>query len=1050
MKRRLISFILLLLLTSFLTAFPQLSLPVKAAETSGKCGENLTWSFDKSTGNLTITGSGDMMLDINESRPWRLSASASDIKSVSLPKGLTSIGEAAFSGCSSLTRITIPESVTSIGEAAFSGCSSLTRITIPESVTNIGRFAFLGCSSLKSITIPDSVVDIDYGAFFDCSSLTSMTIPDSVVYLHGCVFSGCSSLTDITLSDNMTNIEGGAFRGCSSLKSITIPDSVVYIDNSAFSDCSSLTSMTIPDSVVDLGDFVFSGCSSLTNIVIPSGVMHIGLGPFYKCSKLRSISVAKENSTYCSDTEGVLFNKDKVLLIAYPCGKTERKYIVPSSVSTIDNYAFSFSSALTNVEFPGEIRFFGEEAFYHCNNLKSVSLPDSVIRIRDKAFDECFSLEDIYFSGTKAKWEQIDIREGNTPLLNATIHYESAAPVVPGGEGGGSESGDNPPSILEECLKRPATVYDNELALIAAKLSLKIYDNNHVNDESVKGYLTYDLGFKEENIYSRNYGSSYAFTIAKKEYAGDDADEIIVIVAQGTTELREVYGDAFGEPDYDNARFFGGFAPYKVVEAFYAEIVNHDYAEPVNLYSLTEQNKRYKILLTGHSLGGAVANLLAANLTSRRHIGGVIGQSDVFCYTFGAIDSIAVSSPVTVGYENIHNIYNEDDTLSPLNFGWLLFNGSGSRNGKFGVIEPFQHDYRTEEDLKKRDYDQLRAAVNHNMANYLEAVENNRVLESSFRNPGMLDLVPAYSAIGCPVDIEVYCNGKLVGRTVNNEIDTKVTSIPIIIDNDKKFVIYPDQSEYNLRISAYDDGSMVYFTQEMTGSRQVKLIEKISLTKGKLFSCEVGGTNKLQDLKLFVVDSEGIPIAEVQEDGTEVSVINPFVDVKDSAYYYNAVLWAVNHDPQITNGTNATHFSPDSTCTRAQVVTFLWRANGCPEPVGKDNPFTDVKPDAYYYKAVLWAVENGITTGTSSTTFSPNSGCTRGQVVTFLWRASGQSEPKNSDNPFNDVRPDAYYYRAVLWAVENEVTNGTSADKFSPNATCTRAQIVTFLYRAIL
>ena len=149
----------------------------------------------------------------------------------------------------------------------------------------------------------------------------------------------------------------------------------------------------------------------------------------------------------------------------------------------------------------------------------------------------------------------------------------------------------------------------------------------------------------------------------------------------------------------------------------------------------------------------------------------------------------------------------------------------------------------------------------------------------------------------------------------------------------------------------------------------------------------------------------------------------------------------------ITTGTSSNTFSPDSTCTRAQVVTFLWRANGSPEPTQTVNPFTDVKEGQYYYKAVLWAVENSITTGTSKTTFSPDSGCTRGQVVTFLWRAEGQPESTSSANPFKDVTDGQYYYKAVLWAVENEITKGTSADQFSPDSTCTRGQIVTFLYR---
>ena len=175
--------------------------------------------------------------------------------------------------------------------------------------------------------------------------------------------------------------------------------------------------------------------------------------------------------------------------------------------------------------------------------------------------------------------------------------------------------------------------------------------------------------------------------------------------------------------------------------------------------------------------------------------------------------------------------------------------------------------------------------------------------------------------------------------------------------------------------------------------------------------------------------------------------VNPFTDVAEGAYYYNPVLWAVNHSPQVTNGTSATSFSPDRSFTRAQVVTFLWRAMGQPEPTKPDNPFTDVAEGQYYYKAVLWAVGEGITTGTSTTTFSPDRGCTRAQVVTFLWRAEDQPKPKSVVNPFKDVAEGQYYSTAVLWAVEKEITKGTSTDKFSPDSTCTRGQIVTFLYR---
>ena len=179
---------------------------------------------------------------------------------------------------------------------------------------------------------------------------------------------------------------------------------------------------------------------------------------------------------------------------------------------------------------------------------------------------------------------------------------------------------------------------------------------------------------------------------------------------------------------------------------------------------------------------------------------------------------------------------------------------------------------------------------------------------------------------------------------------------------------------------------------------------------------------------------------------TKIIDKNPFADVKPGKYYYTPVLWSYYHDPQITNGTDDTHFSPNKDCTRAQIVTFLWKAAGAPEPETSNNPFTDVKEGKYYYKAVLWAVENGVTNGVSADTFGVNQPCKREQAVTFLWKFAGSPEPKTAENPFADVKEGKFYYKAVLWALENEVTNGVSANQFGVGKTCTRGQIVTFLY----
>ena len=183
--------------------------------------------------------------------------------------------------------------------------------------------------------------------------------------------------------------------------------------------------------------------------------------------------------------------------------------------------------------------------------------------------------------------------------------------------------------------------------------------------------------------------------------------------------------------------------------------------------------------------------------------------------------------------------------------------------------------------------------------------------------------------------------------------------------------------------------------------------------------------------------------ATFMEDNT---ILNYFVDVPTDSYYYDAVLWAVEQG--ITQGTDSLHFSPDGICTRAQAVTFLWRAAGSPAPKTTTMPFTDVPSGSYYYNAVRWAVENGVTKGTSATEFSPDENCSRAQIVTFLWR-SEKSPAAGTVNPFADVKSNAYYADAVLWAVKEDVTKGTTDTTFSPGDNCTRAQIVTFIYRAL-
>lgn len=313
-----------------------------------------------------------------------------------------------------------------------------------------------------------------------------------------------------------------------------------------------------------------------------------------------------------------------------------------------------------------------------------------------------------------------------------------------------------------------------------------------------------------------------------------------------------------------------------------------------------------------------------------------------------------------------------------------------------------------------------------------------------------------------------------ISEATSEGVEIKLTDAEIKLDAETLETIAEALGDEALSLSVkVGEEALKELTEEQSavvGDMENVIVISASITAGdEKISDFGGGTVKLT--VDYPWDGEGIlRAAFIKDDGTvevvPVTFVNgkatisvkhfssyviyteealPFTDVTNpTSFYYDAVKWAVGE--KITKGTDDTHFSPLETCTRAQMVTFMWRAAGCPEPTSKTCRFTDVKENAFYYNAVLWAVENGITKGTSDTTFSPDDTVSRGQVVTFLYRLNG-SEAVSAENTFTDIKSGAYYYDAVLWAIENDITKGTSTTTFSPDADCTRAQIVTFLYR---
>lgn len=338
---------------------------------------------------------------------------------------VTKIGNYAFQNCISLSEITIPESVTNIGHGAFSGCTNLKIITIPDNVIYIGDSAFYECKYLNIYGNTDTVAEkysakynLYFTAFKDIfkilindgtaeitktthyiGSVTILTIPSKIdgykiTGIARQAFQNCSRLTNIVIPNSVTYIAYEAFKGCTSLKSLTIGNCVTEIDGNAFEDCTSLENITIPDSVTYIGGGLFDGCISLVNITIGNNVANINNMVFGVCANLKKINVSTINKKY-SSTDGVLFDKNKSEIIAYPMGKNNILYSIPDSVTSISEYAFRGCERLTSIVIPNSVTSISEYAFSGCERLTSIIIPNSVTSIGKNAFGGCERLKSI-------------------------------------------------------------------------------------------------------------------------------------------------------------------------------------------------------------------------------------------------------------------------------------------------------------------------------------------------------------------------------------------------------------------------------------------------------------------------------------------------------------------------------------------------------------------------------------------------------------------------------------------------------------------------------
>lgn len=359
---------------------------------------------------------------------------------------VTTIGTSCFFNCSSLTSVTIPDSIVSIQGWAF-GATGLTNVTIPNGVTNIGNNVFYYCYSLRTIAVGaanPNYCSVD-GVLFNKDQTILLqypqgrggnyTIPNSVISIGRGGFYYCSGLTTVTIPTNVSSIGSSAFSWCTNLTTVTIPASVTNMQSYAFAS-SGLTTVTIPTSITNILDDVFDECRSLTNVTIPNSVTRIGNWVFDGCTSLRAITVGAANPNYCS-VDGVLFNKDQTVLVAYPAGRSGG-YTIPNTVTNIGTNAFCECDSLTSVMIPNSVRTIGYEAFQACSSLTNVTMAGPIASIGNLAFAYCYDLAALYFYG-------------NAPTLGGSTVFNSSSTTIvyylPGTTGWSARFGGTPTSL---------------------------------------------------------------------------------------------------------------------------------------------------------------------------------------------------------------------------------------------------------------------------------------------------------------------------------------------------------------------------------------------------------------------------------------------------------------------------------------------------------------------------------------------------------------------------------------------------------------------------
>lgn len=974
---------LLSILLVLLTALTLLPLGA-LADDNNKCGENLTWKF--ADGILTISGTGDMY-DYSEDylAPW--SEHCVEITNVTISDGVTSIGSYAFCYCS-VKSITLPFGLKHIGSNAFSNCPNIQQINIPDSVEYIDPYAFSCCKGLHTVQLPASLTLISEELFAECDNLRNLSIPDTVTEIGANAFSKCTEFSLTGLPDGIQRIGAAAFANCGRIESLALPKTLDSIGEAAFNG-TIIDKASFDGTLEKWAAIGGDGCGiARDKIDFLEHICNFSGWEYDEHKHWQQCACGK------TQNEGEHTGDGETCSV---CGAALSEALGSGSIDGGLSWSLSRSGVLT-ISGSGKMPDFSSVANAapwdkQKDKIQSAVIESGVQSISGGAFSGCTALEKVSISETVT---QIDLNAfgGCTSLAAFEV---AAVNKAFSSDGGVLFSAD------KELLRCPVgkaadyTVPSGTVAIAGGAFKDCAKLESLVIPDSV-------ISIGESAF--ENCAALKRITLPK------NITKLEASCFSGCTALAEI-----ALPDSVKTlgeKVFSGCAALKSVKipAEVTVIPTEAFSGCSSLESITIPKSVSHI--NERAFDGCTA------LKKVDYLGSDTDWSRVTKETSNNVLDNAEKSFTRTDYEHKYT-----DTVIPptcTERGCTVHLCACGDKREDSYTPPLGHSYKGGICVRCGILDPNKDTPHKH--DFIPIVTKPTCLTEGFTtyacSCGECYTKDYVSAVGHKTQLQ---NAKAAGCMTGGYTGDEVCTVcgKVFKQGSVIFALGHDPQPARVKAPTCTESGYTGDLICMRCGDMTQIGKTVAAAGHKFFGgvCSVCGAK----------GAEAAP---------------KFDDVKSGAFYFDAVQWAVENG--ITNGTGKNTFSPNDVCSRYQIVMFLWRAAGQPEAKAAVS-FADVKPGDIFYEAVQWAVERGITKGTSSTSFSPFAPCTRGQIVTFLYRSAGSPKVSGACN-FSDVSSGSFCHDAVIWASTEGITNGTSAGRFSPNEGCTRAQVVTFLYRA--